>query len=134
MSQFTLEDSNMPPKVPEQLIQTYLCQGRYKAFLVEDAGYFWSLSRYIHLTPCNGNRPLVQAPGQWAYSSYPGFTRKTSRVDWVQYDELHTYWQSQNSGKDPAAAYRQCVKAERIDPEDPLTSTLSGWVPGSESF
>lgn len=69
-----------------------------------------------------------------AHSSYPGFARKTSRVDWVQYDELHTYWQSQNGGKDPAAAYRQYVKAGRIDPENPLTSALIGWVPGSESF
>ncbi len=112
----------------------HLFQGRYKAFLVEDAGYFWSLSRYIHLNPCNGKRPLVQDLGQWAHSSYPGFARKTSRVDWVQYDELHTYWRVQNGGKDPAAAYRKYVKAGRSDPGNPLTSALSGWVLGSESF
>jgi hypothetical protein len=40
-----------------------------------------TLSWYIHLNPCNGKRPLVQDLGQWAHSSYPGFARKTSRVD-----------------------------------------------------
>jgi len=47
---------------------------------------------------------------------------------------LHTYWHSQNGGKDPAAAYRQYVKAGRIDPENPLTSVLSGWVLCSEAI
>ena len=112
----------------------HLFQGRYKAFLVEDAGYFWSLSRYIHLNPCSGARPLVEDLAQWTHSSYPGFARKSSRVDWVQYDELHTYWLAQNGGKDPASAYRQYVKAGRNDPENPLTSALRGWVLGSETF
>ncbi len=29
----------------------HLFQGRYKAFPVEDEGYYWDLSRYIHLNP-----------------------------------------------------------------------------------
>lgn len=61
-------------------------------------------------------------------------SRKPSRVDWVQYDELHTYWLAQNGGKDPAAAYRHYVKAGRNESENPLTAALSGWVLGSESF
>ncbi|TWT50179.1 Chromosomal replication initiator protein DnaA [Rubripirellula amarantea] len=112
----------------------HLFQGRYKSFLVEDAGYLWSLSRYIHLNPCNGTRPLAQDLAQWTHSSYPGYARKTSQVDWVQYDELHTYWLAQNGGKDPAAAYRQYVKAGRNTAENPLASALGGWVLGSESF
>ena len=31
----------------------HLYQGRYKAFPVEDEGYYWKLSQYIHLNPCN---------------------------------------------------------------------------------
>ena len=112
----------------------HLFQGRYKAFLVEDAGYFWSLSRYIHLNPCNGTRPLVENLAQWAHSSYPGYARKTSRVDWIQYDQLHTYWIAQNGGKDAATAYRRYVSSGRNAPENPLTSALSGWIIGSESF
>ncbi|WP_160168315.1 transposase [Novipirellula maiorica] len=30
----------------------HLYQGRYNAILVEDAGYYWTLSRYIHLNLC----------------------------------------------------------------------------------
>jgi len=48
----------------------HLFQGRYKAFLVEDAGYFWNLSRYIHLNPCSGARPLAATPELWKHSSY----------------------------------------------------------------
>ena len=48
----------------------HLYQGRYKAFLVEDAGYYWSLSRYIHLNPCNGSKPLASDPKAWPHSSY----------------------------------------------------------------
>jgi putative transposase len=36
--------------------------------------------------------------------------------------------------KDPSFAYRQFVNAGPIDPENPLTSALSDWVLGSESF
>jgi putative transposase len=112
----------------------HLFQGRYKAFLVEDAGYFWSLSRYIHLNPCNGTRPLSQAPDGWAHSSYPGYARKLSRVEWIEYDQLHTYWCALNGGTDPASAYRQYVKSGLGMADNPLTEALSGWVLGSESF
>ena len=112
----------------------HLFQGRYKSFLVEDAGYFWSLSRYIHLNPCSGLRPLVTTPDRWMHSSYPGFARKTSRLDWIAYDGLHTYWQAAHGGKDAGAAYRQYVKAGMELDENPLSGALRGWVLGSESF
>ncbi len=66
----------------------HLYQGRYKAFLVEDAGYYWTLSRYIHLSPCNGGRPLVADPEEWPYSRC-GFTgvrpcvRCSQAIRWV---------------------------------------------------
>ena len=40
----------------------HLYQGRYKAFLVEDEGYYWNLSRYIHLTPATGVSPWRLGP------------------------------------------------------------------------
>lgn len=86
----------------------HLFQGRYKALLVEDAGYFWSLSRYIHLNPCRGAKPLADAPETWPHSNYGGYARRASRVDWIVYDDLHRYWQGQNGGKSPQAAYRKC--------------------------
>ena len=45
----------------------HLFQGRYKSLVVEDDSYFWTLSRYIHLNPCRGGRPLAQKPDGWAY-------------------------------------------------------------------
>ena len=88
----------------------HLYQGRYKAFLVEDAGYYWTLSRYMHLSPCNGSKPLVADPESWPHSSFGGYARKSKRVDWVQYDMLHTYWKASVGGTNPAAAYRKYVQ------------------------
>jgi len=112
----------------------HLYQGRYKAFLVEDAGYYWTLSRYIHLNPCNGGRPLAVDPEDWPYSSFAGYARRSKRVDWVQYDLLHTYWNASVGGKNADAAYRKYVKEGRNVPEDPFKTELREWVFGSEDF
>ncbi len=61
----------------------HLFQGRYKSFLVEDETYFWTLSRYIHLNPCRGSRPLCEKPVDWPHSSYPGYARKSRQVEFV---------------------------------------------------
>ena len=61
--------------------------------MVADAGYFWSLSRYIHLNPCSRARPLATTPDGWKHSSYSGYARNSERVDWIHDDELHTYWE-----------------------------------------
>ena len=112
----------------------HLYQGRYKAFLVEDAGYYWTLSRYIHLNPCNGSRPLVSDPESWPHSSFGGYARKSKRVDWVQYDTLRTYWKASVGGTNPDAAYRKYVKDGLNVPEDPFKTELREWVIGSEDF
>jgi hypothetical protein len=53
----------------------HLFQGIFKAELVEDESYFWTLSRYVHLNPVRGKRPLVDHPSEWAWSNYPGYCR-----------------------------------------------------------
>ena len=112
----------------------HLYQGRYKAFLVEDAGYYWTLSRYIHLNPCNGGQPLASDPQKWPHSSFAGYARKSKRLDWVQYDLLHTYWLASSGGTNPDAAYRKYVKEGLNAPKDPFKSELREWVFGSEEF
>ncbi len=112
----------------------HLYQGRYKAFLVEDAGYYWTLSRYIHLNPCNGTRPLVTDPESWPNGSFAGYARKSKRVDWIAYDQLHTYCNASVGGKNPSAAYRRYVKAGLEVPDDPFKTDLREWVFGSEDF
>ena len=49
----------------------HLFQGRYKAEMIEDETYYWTVSRYLHLNPVRAG--LVDRPEQWAWSSYPGF-------------------------------------------------------------
>ncbi len=58
----------------------HLFQGRFKGELVEDDRYFWSVSRYIHLNPVRGKRPLVKRPEEWRWSSYPGYRWKSKQV------------------------------------------------------
>ena len=112
----------------------HLFQGRYKAFPVEDEGYYWNLSRYIHLNPTNGGKPLVAAPEEYVYSSYRGYARKSHRENWIAYDEHHRYWRGRHGGRDPAAAYRKFVKEGLVDPVDSRVDRLKHWVYGGEDF
>jgi len=112
----------------------HLYQGRYKAFLVEDASYYWTLSRYIHLNPCNGGKPLASDPEQWPHSSFPGYARKGKRLSWVAYDQLHLHWRAAHGGGDPDGAYRKYVRDGLNLPEDPFRRELRKWVFGSDDF
>jgi REP element-mobilizing transposase RayT len=49
----------------------HLFQGRYKAEMIEDEIYYWTVSRYIHLNPVRAG--LVARPEDWEWSSYPGY-------------------------------------------------------------
>jgi putative transposase len=111
-----------------------LFQGRYKAFPVEDESYYWNLSRYIHLNPCNGSNPLAETPAAYPHSSFAGYSRKSRQVDWIDYAEHHQYWLGLNGGKDPVAAYRKFVKDGLIHPVNPPKDRLREWVYGSEDF
>src|SRR3954470_9610466 len=44
----------------------HLFQGRYRAELIEDESYYWTVSRYIHLNPVRAR--LVERPEQWELS------------------------------------------------------------------
>jgi REP element-mobilizing transposase RayT len=112
----------------------HLFQGRYKAFPVEDEGYYWNLSRYIHLNPCNGSKPLADSPEGYAHSSYRGYARKSRRVDWIDYEDHHRYWSGLHGGRDPAAAYRAFVKQGMVNAADPALDRLRDWVYGGEDF
>ncbi len=112
----------------------HLFQGRYKAYPVEDEGYYWNLSRYLHLNPCNGSKPLADTPEAYPYSSCGGYFRASRRLDWVAYDEHHRYWLGRNGGKDPISEYRRFVKAGLVDPLDPRVDRLRDWVYGGEDF
>jgi len=105
----------------------HLFQGRFKAELVEDESYFWTLSRYVHLNPVRGKCPLVDHPSAWTWSSYPGYCRKSARVDWIDYESVLAAWQGEMGGKDSALAYRRFVESGlETPPCNPLENALEG--------
>ena len=113
----------------------HLFQGRFKAELVEDESYFWTLSRYVHLNPVRGKKPLVDHPSSWAWSSYPGYCRKSVRVDWIEYESVLAAWQGEMGGKDSGLAYRRFVESGlETPPSNPLDNALEGWLLGSDTF
>ena len=75
-------------------------QGRFKSELIEDESYFWTVSRYIHLNPVRGKRPLADHPRDWPWSSYPGYDRRRRHVGWVAYEALHSAWRGESGGND----------------------------------
>jgi putative transposase len=113
----------------------HLFQGRFKGELIEDETYFWNVSRYLHLNPVRGKRPLVERPEQWKWSSYPGYLWRNQRFDWVAYDQVFAAWQGGRGGKNPAAAYRSFVESG-IDSssKNPLNEAVGGWLLGSAKF
>lgn len=113
----------------------HLYQGRFKAFQVEDESYFWTLSRYIHLNPCVGKKPLVEHPQDWQHSSYSSYIYKREAKDWVASELLLKNWRAEYGGSSPGPAYRRFVEkqlGQRID--SPLEKARAGWVLGSEKF
>ena len=113
----------------------HLFQGRYKGELIEDESYFWTVSRYIHLNPIRGKRPLVGHPREFAWSSYPGYADKRKRLSWVAYDIVLSAWQGGMGGSDPAAAYRRFVQqGVELPPESPFQQAAHGWLLGSQAF
>ena len=96
--------------------------------------YFWPLSRYIHLNPCVGKKPLVQRPQDWQYSSYRSCICKRDACDWLANDLLSSSWRSEFGG-DPTTGYRHYVERELgVFQDKPLETALEGWVLGSEVF
>jgi hypothetical protein len=103
------------------------------AFPVEGEGYDWNLSRYIHLNPCFGSKPLADSLEQYRYSSYAGYARESRRVDRVDYDQHHRDWHARNGG-DPESAYRRFVKEGLTGQSDNAIDRLKDWGNGSEEF
>jgi hypothetical protein len=113
----------------------HLFQGRYKAFQIEDESYFWTLSRYLHLNPCVGKKPLADRPEKWTHSSYPGYARRANQADWIDYELLWSGWSSEFGGTTPERSYRRFVEQGlKQGVVNPLNDALDDWVIGSKQF
>lgn len=109
----------------------HLFQGRFKAHLVEEDGYFLEISRYLHLNPVRAR--LVARPEEWPWSSYAGYRSASAARDWVSYDRVLGEF-----GADAAAARRSYVRfvlAGVADPPArPWQNAFGGLIVGSEAF
>ena len=60
-----------------------LYQGRFKAILVEDESYCWTLSRYIHLNAIRAK--MVKRPEDYAWSSYRHYLKARQAPEWLDW-------------------------------------------------
>ena len=109
----------------------HLLQGRFKAQLVEQQGYYQEVSRYIHLNPVRAE--LVERPQAYRFSSYPGYHWTARALPWVTYaGVLGEFGREASKAR---AAYRRFVAAGvKQPPRSPFSEAIHGLVLGSESF
>jgi len=111
----------------------HLFQGRYKARMIEDESYYWTVSRYIHLNPVRAG--LVARPEAWEWSSYPGYDRPAGRSPWIAHQVLLDAWRGEFGGGDATVAYRRFTEQGLIEPPpSPFRAAFGGWVLGSSEF
>lgn len=61
-----------------------LCQGRFKAILVQQDEYLHHLSRYIHLNPVRSG--MVKSPEEYLWSSYRYYASNQKPPPWLKID------------------------------------------------
>ncbi|MGB6043336.1 MAG: transposase [Pirellulales bacterium] len=105
----------------------HLFQGRFKAQLVEDEGYFCELSRYIHLNPVRAK--IVDRPERHRWSSYPGYHRADRTLSWITYDSVLCEFCRNRS--EARRRYRQFV---RDGIQEPWAEVAGGLIIGSRKF
>jgi putative transposase len=109
----------------------HLFQGRFKAHLVEEEGYFTEISRYIHLNPVRAK--LVAKPEQWRWSSYPGYRSSRAGLEWVTYERV--LGEFGGTATEARQRYRRFVEAGVTEPpRSPWKNALGGVLLGSEAF
>jgi hypothetical protein len=64
----------------------HLFQGRFKAILVERDAYLMELGRYVVLNPVRAG--MVEAAGDWAWSSYLAMVGQAPAPAWLETDWL----------------------------------------------
>lgn len=109
----------------------HLFQGRFKAHLIDQDGYFLEVSRYIHLNPVRAE--LVAHPEQYPWSSYRGYQRANRTIPWVTYDRVLGEFDTASSLA--RHAYTRFVRAGIEEPpSSPFRAALQGVVLGSDKF
>jgi putative transposase len=108
-----------------------LMRGRYQSVLVENAGHWGELSRYVHLNPVRAG--LCKRPEGWRWSSYRCYHRPALRPPWLDCKTVLAEF-----GKEERLAlraYRQFMEdglGRKLD--NPVSKAVHGLVLGSDAF
>jgi len=109
----------------------HLFQGRFKAHLVENAGHYTEISRYIHLNPVRSG--MVELPEHYRWSSYAGYHRSAKVLEWVTYARvLREFGNAHTLAR---RRYRRHMLAG-LDrpPASPFDDAVHGLILGSDRF
>jgi REP element-mobilizing transposase RayT len=109
----------------------HLFQGRYWMDVVEEEGYLFQLSSYIHLNPVRAG--LAARPEDYPWSSYAGYIDAQRAWSWINYDYL-----LRQLSPDPERArelYRALVERDqKLRPTPPWRELKEGRFLGSDSW
>ncbi len=109
----------------------HLFQGRFKAQLIEEEGYFLEVSRYIHLNPVRAK--MVRRPDAYRFSSFPGYCRASRALEWVAYDRVLADFDARPA--EARRAYGRFVRSGvESPPKSPFARAVGGVLLGSEAF
>ncbi len=109
----------------------HLFQGRFKGHLIEEDGYFFDVSRYIHLNPVRAK--MVLRPEEYRWSSYPGYVQARKALEWVTYARVLGEFGADHQR--PRRAYAGFVRSGVADPPaSPFSGAVGGLLLGSEAF
>ena len=100
-----------------------LFQGRFKAIVVQEEGYGWTLSRYVHLNPVRAG--AVERPDQYRWSSYRHYLDPKDAPSWLDWETV-----LEEIGSDPAQSRRQYIRFVESALAGPIESPLAGVVGG----
>ncbi|MCP4410822.1 MAG: addiction module toxin RelE, partial [Gammaproteobacteria bacterium] len=107
----------------------HLCQGRYKAILVQKESYLLELTRYVVLNPLRAG--MVAKPEEWPWSSYPATIGINKAPQWLDTEWLlNQFSRHRNSA---VSAYRRFIMEGKGIPS-PLKLTQHQLLLGDESF
>jgi hypothetical protein len=109
-----------------------LFQGRFKAILVEDEGYAWLLSRYVHLNPVRAG--VVTRPQDYLWSSHKDYVDPRNAPSWLDWRAV--LGQIATNHSQGRRDYLRFVEAglRRDAVPSPLDEVVAGTLLGSQSW
>ena len=109
-------------------------QGRFKSELIEDESYFWTVSRYIHLNPVRGKRPLADHP-RLALVELSGL-RPPAAARWMGGLRGFAFGLAWRVGRQRSRGGLPAVRRAGTGEGSgkPLSVRGHGWLLGSETF